>query len=182
MILSTNWSVFVTFKPLWLVVYHFYNTPALRIVKVDITGQTYYWPPGSSARAGGYGDKYGVMRPRTRRGMLSNVGELHLIKSFSVADNKMRPGQIRTFRKVWKKGFFCAFAHFCLFLTLLDHKISGNFLHFRGRGAGGLEGVKKTTLFFVKASLNNKLCPSPMCGTIAYHLLYKSSIVINSHQ
>ena len=34
------------------------------------------------------------------------------------------------------EGFFLA--HFCLFLTIFDHKISGNFPHSRGDGGGSV--------------------------------------------
>ena len=65
--------------------------------------------------------------------------------------------QIHTFIKVWKKGCFLPlFEHFCLFLTLFDRKISGNFLHFGGVGGSGTCRKNPHFLFFLsKASRNN---------------------------
>ena len=64
------------------------------------------------------------------------------------------------FKKCGKKGVFCVF---CLFLTLFDRKISGNFPHCRGRGEEGTGGVEKksTLLFFFFEGFPN-ISPSPL--------------------
>ena len=53
------------------------------------------------------------------------------------------------YKSVENKVFFAAFAHFCPFLTLVYHKISKNFPHFRGwQWGGGLGGVEEIHTFY----------------------------------